>query len=80
MYGRRRGRGRILNDLRKHLTMNTFGCNDISGGKVIDEHGREWTATEFVRERTRVWRDSWIFPLIDELEAKEPKKGKRDAK
>jgi hypothetical protein len=38
---------------------------------VHDLKTRSVTPTDYVREKTRIWRESWIFPLIKELLAKE---------
>jgi hypothetical protein len=41
---------------------------------VHDLKARSYTPADYVRERTRIYRDSWVNPLIDELEAKEKKR------
>jgi hypothetical protein len=44
---------------------------------VIDDlKKRSYQPADYVRDRTRIYRDSWINPLIDELERKEKKHGK----
>ena len=43
---------RVLKEVRRHLTMETFNC------------GKD---TELVKEETRLWRDTWILPPLDEV-------------
>ncbi len=40
---------------------------------------KEDEVTPFIRARTRVWRETWIVPLIAELEARLVKPRKRKA-
>jgi hypothetical protein len=42
---------------------------------VHDLKSRALQPADYVRDRTRIYRDSWINPLIDELERKEKKRG-----
>lgn len=59
-----------LQDLRDLLTMERFGAS----GRVVhsDGFGRtsECSATTFIREETRAWRESWVFPVLDRIIAK----------
>ena len=41
--------------------------------KAWSEAECEYTFTEFIKERTRLYRDSWVNPLLDELIAKAEK-------
>jgi hypothetical protein len=34
---------------------------------IVDRDGKEYTITEYIKETTRLYRDSWINPLIDQL-------------
>jgi hypothetical protein len=75
---KRRGRRTILLELRRHLTMERaeFGYIHSLMAHLSDRPlpKTEDDVTGFIRRRTALWRDSWVFPLIDELLAKE--KGK----
>jgi hypothetical protein len=70
---RRRGRKAILIQLRQMLEMDGYGSSFQDGGRTVITNGAQ--ATQFVRDHTKLWRDSWVFPLIDELLGKEKKGG-----
>lgn len=70
--GRGRGRKQILKELRELLTMDRFGCGEPGTGFTAVYRGRVYTSpTALVRDATRLWRHTWVFPLIDELIEKE---------
>lgn len=71
----RRSNLTILRDVRKHLQMETCGFDNIcdpngpprlKDGRVVTER----TVTQFIRERTKLWRESWVLGPLDEVIAK----------
>lgn len=59
-----------LMELRRLLT---FERSDFSVIGPRDEDALPRTEAEvnaFIRERTRLWRESWVFPIIDEMLAR----------
>lgn len=53
-----------LKDLRETLTMKNAGFKD----RLVEPETRFGrTEKETVEEATRVWRESWVFPVLDEL-------------
>jgi len=61
-----------LKILRKRLEMSPDDCNFSPPG--IEERDLSYkeqkSYTADVQESTRLWRETWIFPTIDELIAK----------
>jgi hypothetical protein len=61
-----------LKELRKRLEMGPDDCNFHPPG--IDDRDLSYQEqkayTAGVRDSTRLWRETWIFPTIDELIAK----------
>jgi len=53
---------------------DTFDCDGIGGEFITLADGRKMTPTDFVRERTRLWRQTWVIAPLDRLIAKELKK------
>lgn len=60
-----------LVELRKHLTLETahFSHPWESPDDPLPKTERE--VNEFIERRTRVWRESWILPILDEMIARE---------
>lgn len=58
-----------LKELRKVLTMDGSSFKDMSHFKVLRTWGPEKEPVS-VQEATRVWRDSWVLPVLDEIIAK----------
>lgn len=55
---------RKLKELRQTLSMQNAGFRD----RLVEpetKFGR--TEKETVEEVTRVWRESWVFPILDDL-------------
>jgi hypothetical protein len=72
----------LLRDARKAATMGRMSIGAIWRSKldtapVKHEDGRivtEYTLDEFIRERTRLYRETWIIgPISEVLEQLEPK-------
>lgn len=60
----------MLMELRKLLTLETANFSRI-GPRDEDALPRtEAEVNAFIRERTRLWRESWVFPIIDEMLAR----------
>jgi hypothetical protein len=62
----------LVRELRRLLTM---GDNAASFGHIFADKDdplptSEREVTPFIERRTRLWRQSWVFPLLDELEGK----------
>jgi hypothetical protein len=53
---------RLLRSRANFVTANFEGIADRANPPVIDQG-----VTEFIRDRTKIYRDSWINPIIDEL-------------
>jgi hypothetical protein len=53
-----------LQELCRMANYETANFDPIGGGDVVIEDGK---VTDFIRERTRLYRNSWINPIIDEL-------------
>lgn len=71
----RRGNLSILREVRKHLRMETCSFGNLWGRNEPPkfEDGRavtEANVTEFINERTKLWRESWVLPGLDEVIAK----------
>lgn len=66
----------VLREVYKHLLMENCSFSNI--GPSDDEVGRlptnETEVTEFIKRRTRLWRESWILPYLKEMidRAEEP--------
>lgn len=63
---------RRLSALRDVLTMKTasfdkFGPTDDGKAPLPT---KESEVTDFIRNRTEIWRRSWVFPFLDELLAR----------
>lgn len=55
---------KALKELRETLTMKRAGFRD----RLVEPETRFGrTEKETVAEVTRVWRESWVFPILDEL-------------
>lgn len=63
-----------LRSVRHHATMGLCDFNGVSGELITLQDGRQMTPTEFIRDRTRLWRQTWILPGLDRLIAKEEAK------
>lgn len=57
---------RDLKDIRRDATMDSaeFG---LLNPERFDYPRREADVTPFIRERTRIWRDTWIVGMLDEM-------------
>lgn len=63
---------RALKTLRDHAAFKnaSFGFNDETltlSGRPGPTPQTEWTVDAFIKERTRIYRQSWLLPQIDEL-------------
>ena len=60
-----------MRELRELLMFKTSSFHRI-GGTPPDSPLPETEAEvdAFIDERTRLWRESWVFPLLDQLEGK----------
>lgn len=57
---------KALKKLRKRANFETAGFGNCAEALPIQVRD----VTEFIKERTRVYRDSWVLPIIDALIAK----------
>lgn len=39
----------------------------ILHGRTYPDDKRDWIVDDFIKERTRLWRESWLLPILDEL-------------
>ena len=62
---------KLLVRLRETANLETF-CDSIFDGDLPPVKGEE--GSKIIRERTRIYRESWINPIIDELEKRLIKK------
>lgn len=54
-----------LRDLHRKLSM---GQHTVSFGMdKVTVHGKEVDVTDFIIERTELWRKTWILPVLSEL-------------
>lgn len=67
----RRGRGTILRELQKLAEMADADFNDVNDVTITYPDGHTIRADAFIKERTRLWRETWMLPLIKELQDKE---------
>ena len=61
-----------LRELRRQLTLESFsGRDNIVSSKAPDRVARPQTGftsgDQTVQEFTRIWRETWILPVLDEL-------------
>lgn len=56
-----------LRELRAHLTMERFGAG-LNQRLVLD--GQPVDPTAYITSQTRIWRESWILPVLDEIIAR----------
>ena len=71
-----------LKEVRQSLTMEDCAFDTLSTGPHDAPLPKSETeVTDFIRERTRIWRQSWIFPILDQIiaegEGKMAKPGER---
>ena len=59
-----------LTELRWLLTLQPFEMR----GLVSFEGGAQVPATDFIREHTRLYRETWMLPIVDELIEREKKR------
>jgi len=61
-----KGQRKALKELKRHVTMQTcnFDMHHFDAEKLPQDVNQ---VDAFIKERTRVWRQSWIYPLIDAL-------------
>ena len=82
----RPSRLRALKELRRLLQMREKSCSFDSIGPWLDSpEGRlptnEREVTAFIRERTRLWRESWILPVLEQMiESEQQARKKRQAR
>lgn len=61
---------KIIADAREIATMERAGFRELGHGSALTfEDGStvtESNVTEFIRERTRLWRSTWILGPLDE--------------
>lgn len=68
----RRGRKTILLDLRRRAAFETADFGHINeNANITDRNGKPLDVDAFIKERTRLYIDTWVLPLIDELIVKE---------
>lgn len=63
----------VLRDVRQHTTMQHMSVGNgafvhdktlkFPDGRLVNEDNLD----EFIRERTRIFRESWIIPFLDEV-------------
>jgi hypothetical protein len=56
-----------LKSIRKDATMGTANFNQIPTGETFTYPTKESEVTAFIEERTRLWRDTWIVGMLDEV-------------
>jgi hypothetical protein len=67
-------KAKLLREIRKYANMESFsvGYNEIEVAYNVGWHeqvNKNMPSVEdFCREQTRIYRESWLNPLIDELE------------
>jgi hypothetical protein len=73
---------KLIDEIRRISNLASFGVGFLSGDKTYtfrpgwaNQTGSD-SIDDFVRDQTRIYRDSWLNPLIDELERRtvKPKK------
>ena len=67
-----------LRELRRTLEMGDAAFGSIWQATPVKPL-TEGEVTEFIRERTDLWRRTWVFPLIDHLIRKEEAKREKAA-
>ena len=66
-----------LTEVRRKLGMGegSHFSPHFGSAEALPKEFREGGAAEFIRERTRLWRETWILPVLDEvIEALENKR------
>ena len=58
---------KIFDELRRHVDMETFGSYFRDQPIIL---GCQAESGDFIRAETRLYRQSWIHPLIDELQSR----------
>lgn len=73
---------KLMAKARELANMESFSVGFYDGEEVTFKHG--WTSqtgspeiADFVRERTRLYRDTWLRPILDEIERRFVKTRKR---
>jgi len=65
-----------LREIRRHLAMETCSFGSTHNEHVIPGYkgtggfralGEPIGATDYIREKTRPWRDSWVLSPLDQL-------------
>jgi hypothetical protein len=56
-----------LKKIRKDATMQTANFSQLPTGEVFTYPTYETEVTAFIEERTRLWRDTWIVGMLDEV-------------
>lgn len=56
----------VIEKLREARRISTME-NANFGWDVVHTTARELTSTTFVKERSRLYRETWLIPVLDEL-------------
>lgn len=67
----------IVHALRLHLSFHRASFLRLGGGGWLPQS--EVSVDAFIAERTKLWRETWIFPLLDELAGVDPDASRRAA-
>lgn len=63
----------LIDELRRLCTMERFSVgfpNDKLQVDMLHEPSREEHPDHFIKEQTRQWRECWLLPLVDQIEAR----------
>lgn len=71
MRRKRRGRLAILHELREAANFVRAGFERYHGEMVTLPDGSQVNVDTLIKERTQLYRDTWVTPRIDELIDKE---------
>lgn len=70
---RRQSRLTTLKDIRRYILMGPEMCNfdNLPGSKDVVLKDGNGDVSEFIRSRTRLYRETWIIPALNRLIDKE---------
>jgi hypothetical protein len=57
---------KLMHEARRLANFETFGASMIARGTILIATSDD--ATDFVREETRIYRATWLAPILDEIE------------